>query len=118
MLERDWPGNLRQLKNAVLRASALGAGPLIEPDDLPTDPGAHAAASTAAPARDDAADAAGETLQERKARAVAALEISYVQELLRKHEGNVTRSAEEAGMARSAFQKLMQRYGIRSSEFR
>lgn len=41
-----------------------------------------------------------------------------MQELLRKHEGNVTRSAEEAGMARSAFQKLMQRYGIRSSEFR
>ena len=115
LLARDWPGNLRQLKNAIVRAVALGAGPLIEASDLPDD-----TASPARPAaRETAAlDISGGTLQEIKARAVAALEIGYVQELLRKHDGNVTRSAEEAGMARSAFQKLMQRYGIRSSEYR
>ncbi|MFO1052458.1 MAG: sigma-54 dependent transcriptional regulator [Planctomycetota bacterium] len=114
MLERDWPGNLRQLKNAVVRACALGAGPRIEARDLP----AELPTGNRAAAQNERVETTGETLQEMKARAVAALEIGYVQDLLRKHEGNVTRSAEEAGMARSAFQKLMQRYGIRSAEYR
>ena len=53
-----------------------------------------------------------------KARKVAAIESGYVHHLLRRHRGNVTRSAEEAGMSRSALQKLMQRYGIKSNDFR
>ena len=114
MLDRDWPGNLRQLKNAIVRAVALGAGPTIDESDLPEE----AATSSRTGTVEDRSGITGGTLQEMKARAVAALEIGYVQELLRKHDGNVTRSAEEAGMARSAFQKLMQRYGIRSSEYR
>ena len=32
--------------------------------------------------------------------------------------GNVTHCAEDSGMSRSAFQKVMQRYGIKSSEYR
>lgn len=53
-----------------------------------------------------------------KARRIAAMEQTYVEALLKKHQGNVTHCSEEAGMARSAFQKLMQKYGIRSSDFR
>ena len=53
-----------------------------------------------------------------KARAIAELESVYLESLLKKHKGNVTHCSEEAGMARSAFQKLMQKYGIRSSGFR
>jgi two-component system response regulator HydG len=30
-----WPGNVRQLENAIERAFALGAGPAIGPEDLP-----------------------------------------------------------------------------------
>jgi DNA-binding NtrC family response regulator len=59
-----------------------------------------------------------ETFQEMKSRRVAAMESTYLEELLRTNGGNVTRSAEAAGMTRSAFQKLMQRYGIKSSEYR
>jgi DNA-binding NtrC family response regulator len=53
-----------------------------------------------------------------KARHVAALESAYLEALLKKHKGNVTHCSEEAGMTRSAFQKLMQKHGIRSSGFR
>jgi DNA-binding NtrC family response regulator len=53
-----------------------------------------------------------------KARRIRAIERSYVEGLLAKHKGNVTHCSEEAGMARSAFQKLMQKYGIRSSDYR
>jgi DNA-binding NtrC family response regulator len=63
-------------------------------------------------------DGVGGTFQEMKARAIAELESSYVEALLKKHQGNVTHCSEEAGMARSAFQKLMTKYGIRSADFR
>ena len=62
--------------------------------------------------------AAGGTFQEMKARRIAAMEKTYVEELLTKHVGNVTHCSEEAGMARSAFQKLMQKHGVRSADFR
>jgi DNA-binding NtrC family response regulator len=108
-----WPGNVRQLRNVLERACALAPGPTIRLQDLPEEVVAGAEAETA-----DSGIEPGGTFQEIKARKVAAIESSYVAGLLQKHGGNVTRSAEEAGMTRSAFQKLMQRYGIRSSEYR
>ena len=63
-------------------------------------------------------DLTQETFQEMKSRRVAAMESVYLEELLRQNGGNVTRSSEAAGMSRSAFQKLMQRYGIKSRDFR
>ena len=120
-----WPGNVRQLRNAVQRAAALGEGLRVRVEDLPRDVRADAPAS--APAAQGAGQIepvanqdslADETFQEMKARKVAAIESSYLITLLRRHGGNVTRSAEEAGMTRQAFQKLMQRYQIRSSDYR
>ncbi len=35
LVRHDWPGNIRELQNAIERAIALGSGELIEPDDLP-----------------------------------------------------------------------------------
>ena len=35
MRRYPWPGNLRELRNAIERAVVLGAGPLIEPEQLP-----------------------------------------------------------------------------------
>ena len=68
--------------------------------------------------RSDAADPEVGTFQEMKARRIAAMEQTYVEGLLTKHQGNVTHCSEEAGMARSAFQKLMQKYAIRSADYR
>ena len=108
-----WPGNVRQLRNAIQRACALGSGAMIRAEDLPSEI-FDGVREVVAPATDGTAS----TFQEMKARKVAAIESTYVQELLRRNDGNVTRSAEEAGMSRSALQKLMQRYGIKSGDFR
>jgi DNA-binding NtrC family response regulator len=109
-----WPGNVRQLRNVIERACALGSGPAIAPADLPQE---VAAATAAEPVADDV-ELPGGTFQAVKARTIAQLESSYLEGLLRKHKGNVTHCAEEAGMTRSAFQKLMQKYAIKSSDYR
>ena len=36
LLSHQWPGNLRELRNAIERAVILARGPKIEEDDLPT----------------------------------------------------------------------------------
>jgi Nif-specific regulatory protein len=35
LLRHDWPGNIRELQNAIERAVALGSSEWIEPEDLP-----------------------------------------------------------------------------------
>lgn len=109
-----WPGNVRQLRNAIERACALGQGPELRLEDLPPELREDAPVTP----RADAIEAEGGTFQEMKARRIAAMERTYVEELLTRHKGNVTHCSEEAGMARSAFQKLMQKYGIRSADYR
>jgi len=108
-----WPGNVRQLRNAIERACALGQHGELRLEDLPPDLRAEPELLPLG-----AADADAGTFQEMKARRIRALECSYVEGLLKKHKGNVTQCSEEAGMARSAFQKLLQKHGIRSSGFR
>ena len=107
----EWPGNVRQLRNAIERACALAAGPQLTVADLPHE--VRGGSDELAP---DGAEAG--TFQEMKARRIAAIEKSYLEGLLDKHKGNVTHSADEAGMTRSALQKLLQKYGIRSVDFR
>jgi DNA-binding NtrC family response regulator len=109
----SWPGNVRQLRNAIERACALGHAPELQLGDFPAEVRSEEPAMLAT-----GGDAAAGTFQEMKARAIAELESSYVEALLKKHQGNVTHCSEEAGMARSAFQKLMTKYGIRSADFR
>lgn len=108
----QWPGNVRQLRNAIERACALAGGPMLQVADLP----AEVQGGELPVPRGDA-DAGG-TFQAMKARTIAAVEQTYLEGLLKKHKGNVTHSADEAGMTRSALQKLLQKYGLKSSDFR
>ncbi len=105
-----WPGNVRQLKNAIERAATMGNSEVLQREDLP----AELIAGTPEVHRQEFTG----TFQEMKQLKVAAIESSYLTDVLKRHNGNVTRAAEAAGMTRSAFQKLMQRYGIKSSAFR
>jgi two-component system response regulator GlrR len=97
---RDWPGNVRELYNVVRRAVVFCEGSRILPDHIEAPP-------CAAPP-----DGACPTFREARGTAVADFERRYVENMLRKHAGNITRAAREAGKDRRAFGRLVKRHNI------
>jgi DNA-binding NtrC family response regulator len=95
-----WPGNVRELSNVIQRAIVFCQGPVIRPEHLglPTE-------------RQPTCEPAGGFRQAR-ARVLEVFERTYVESLLRKHEGNVTQSAREAGQDRRTFGRLIKKHRI------
>jgi DNA-binding NtrC family response regulator len=52
LLNFDWPGNVRQLENAVFRAVILCEGDFLQPEDFPQISGLHASTHVETPAND------------------------------------------------------------------
>jgi DNA-binding NtrC family response regulator len=98
----DWPGNVRELKNVIERASSLG-----REVDVPLD-------SRAPPARPvEAGDVHALPFKRAKDRLVVAFEKDYVAHLLERCDGNVSRAAKQAGIARVYLQRLMRKHALR-----
>ncbi len=105
----NWPGNVRELKNAVARRLALGD--LAVTPQAPMHAEVEAARTTAqglAAGGDPIAAvlALDLPLGETRQRIVDELERRYVQHVLAQHNGNVTRAAAAAGVARRYFHRL------------
>ena len=95
----SWPGNIRELENAVQRASILTRGRFIEPADLAIAP---------APASERV------SLREARNR----LERQIVAEALVRMKGNISRAAVELGISRPALHDLLHKHGINRKEMR
>jgi transcriptional regulator with GAF, ATPase, and Fis domain len=121
----NWPGNVRELKNVVERAASLTEGSLVQRSDLMfnREPGMRPTTSPAIPAAKDVLPAGGGDLamppitpgldfKEAKQRVVDAFELAYLKQLLERHDGNITRSAQEAGLTRYHLRELLKRHGL------
>jgi hypothetical protein len=103
--EYAWPGNVRELRNAVARRLALGdltLAPSVPPPEVPEDGSGAADLVNAILAKDLPLIAARQKL-------VAEFERQYVERLLARNGGNVTRAAESSGVALRHFQRLRAR---------
>jgi len=96
-----WPGNARELRNAVDRAFALGVS---EPGE-------------AQPAPAPSPEALGVSLREPllagRQRVMESYERAYIELALRETGGNISRAAALAGVGRKFMQQAMKRYGLR-----
>lgn len=108
----DWPGNVRQLENAIARAVAVSPEDVLGVDALPTEiRGDGNAPKSAQPLTSLPYREAIAVERERATR-------DYLVALLREVQGNVTAAAERAGIERESFHRLMKRHGVRAEDFR
>jgi two-component system response regulator PilR (NtrC family) len=110
--EYAWPGNIREVRNVIERAVALGAGPLIMLDDLPMHlvESASGAPAMPNPLADTSAEepAAESTLNEAKHKA----ERLRIIQALAKFPKSRDRVARELGISRMTLYNKLRRYGL------
>jgi DNA-binding NtrC family response regulator len=107
-----WPGNVRQLESAIEWAVISCEGDVLEPRHLPRFVNPHAQITDAPVPRSNEEFL---VLKKKiKEKAVADLEREFVLAALQRSQWNVTRAAQEVGIARPNFQALMRKHGIRS----
>ena len=100
LCEYTWPGNVRELMHVMERAVALSEeGREITPDLFPKPIGGSLGIET-------------QTKGHLKAR-VAEFEKQMIQDVLKKHAGNITQTAEELGLTRDGLIKKMARLKMR-----
>ncbi len=111
-----WPGNVRELKNTIERAASLADGlELGVKDMMPTSQKTPAAAMPGGASAEQFVEDEV-PFKEAKQQVVDAFEASYLKSLLEKHNQNVTRSAQAAGLTRYHLRELAKRYGIRGTD--
>ncbi len=96
--DHPWPGNIRELQNAIARHVAIG--------DLPDPPPRSSRASSDPIERILSMDL---PLPRARAEVVEEFERRYVEAALERHDGNVTRAAAASGLALRYFQLLKAR---------
>ncbi len=100
LLRERWPGNIRQLKNAMERLAALHPGGVLGPGDLAEDfPPMQAAVS----------GLSALTWKDAREQYLASFELSYAQAVLARCAGNVSAAARQAGVDRKTFYLLLNR---------
>ena len=104
LLQYDWPGNIRELKNLVERLSIMVSGDTIYPEDLPTLDG------MSIPRQPGSFPdlGAGKTLRQVR----EAVERHYIAEALERHKGNVTRASNALGIERTNLHKKIKQYDL------
>lgn len=115
-----WPGNIRELKNTIERAAALADEmELAVTDFLLGGQKAPSVIVQGGPGREarwaEQFVEEGLPFKEAKQRILEVFEAAYLKALLEKHDGNVTRSAQAAGLTRYHLRELAKRYGVRDA---
>ena len=126
----DWPGNVRQLENAVYRAIVLADAPYLQPHDFPSISGVAApppemagvtqpesAAQAAAPAGQEAsqasADAPVKILDGRgHLRTLEQIERDLIQLAIEIYSGHMSEVARRLGIGRSTLYRKVREQGL------
>ncbi len=111
MVNFNWPGNVRQLRNAVERAAILCEGKQIALAELPvlSEIGEIEHLIENVPATNEELK---KTKKEIREKAVAQVEKNFVRNALAQNDWNVTRAAKAVGLQRTNFHNLMKKHNI------
>jgi len=100
LMKERWPGNVRQLKNAMERLAALHPGGMLGAEELAED---------FPPIQTGTTNLSALQWKEAREQYLASFELSYAQAVLARCGGNVSAAAREAGVDRKTFYALLKR---------
>ncbi len=114
LLNYNWPGNIRQLENAVERACVTARDGVILPSHLPPDIARASGGGRPSPLNVDLA----RPLPEQLAELTATFEERYLRRALRKTRGHVGKCAKISGLSRRSITDKIAQYKIDKAEFK
>ncbi len=112
LMNYDFPGNVRELENIIERGVIFCRGEALRPEDL------HLGASPRAAAAQPADEPMPILYRDAKTRMTQQFHRRYIEMLLTRSRGNISRAAEKAGIQRQYLHRLMSEAGINSEEFK
>ncbi len=113
LYQQKWPGNVRELQNNIKRIVLLAVGERVGLADISAPNNKNKLAET-----NNFESLYTSDYNDAKAEIVSRFSINYLNNLLTRHEGNVTNAATGCGLERQALQRIMRRYGIVSTDFK
>jgi DNA-binding NtrC family response regulator len=112
LLSYDWPGNVRQLENAIERACVTSRDGTITVKQLPPEISGKVAAKAAFSAD------LNRPLGEQIAELTASFEESYLRKAMKRSRGHVGRCAQISGLSRRSITDKLSTYKIDKEEFK
>ena len=107
LLNYQWPGNIRELRNIIIRLSVLCKDNIIRTQDLPASIGGSKRAADF-----DLSWAINLPFKEAKDLMLEKFEKRYIHEHLKISNGNITQAALESGLNRKTFHRLINKYDL------
>jgi transcriptional regulator with GAF, ATPase, and Fis domain len=111
LMQYDWPGNVRQLRNVIERAVIVCEGSRVAEKDLGLPETASRTAADSGPAP-RTKDELKRIKKKIRSSAVDEVEKDFLLRALSKADWNISRAAKETGLQRTNFQKLIKKHGI------
>ena len=110
LMAHDWPGNIRELANAIERATILSGGGLILPEHLPTQHPSRRLLAATVPVSPGSSAVAGPHFQVPEGSpTLRDIEMKYIQVVLEKHHGNKPAASKELGISlKTLYNKINQ----------
>jgi DNA-binding NtrC family response regulator len=93
LMNRQWPGNIRELQHTVERASLMAQGNLVSAPDL-------------------GLQSVAETTRRLEEMSLEEVESILIRKALARSEGNVNKAAAALGLSRSALYRRINKYGL------
>jgi DNA-binding NtrC family response regulator len=111
LVNHPWPGNIRELENAIERACVTARGAVIQPEDLPLD--VLRTKSSLDGAKVDLSKKLPDLLRE----VTIDLERRYLTRAMKKSRGNVGRCAKICGLSRRSVSAKLAEYHIQTESY-
>jgi DNA-binding NtrC family response regulator len=114
MIEYDWPGNIRELKNIVEHMVITSKKSIISVENLPNEIRFSGKERYGEPKSllENSSKALPDFRKAKKS-LIEEFEKGYLRTLLKKNDWSISQCAREIKMHRSSFQRLMHKYGLK-----